>query len=192
MKSKIILLFFIISLLYTNYTYSNFSVYNHIIPPEVPQWKTYDNFQETLQCLTRNIFYESPRYRKDLEIEHETTKENILNEIKTEWLKVALVTKNRVESDKYPDNYCGVIYQKSQFSWTLEEWKVKNNISYIFEDDVIEIANYKEVKKFAKDFLTGKYQEDITNGAMFYHAHYVNPKWGFTKVASTRWHIYYK
>lgn len=192
MKSKIILLFFIIGLFYTNYTYSNFPADNSIIPPSVPQWKTHNNFQETLQCLTRNVFYESPRYRKDLELEHKTTKENILKEIKTEWLKVALVTKNRVESDRYPDDYCGVIYEKAQFSWTLEEWKVENNIPYIFEDKPAEIANYKEIKKFAKDFLMGKYQEDITHGAMYYHAHYVNPNWDFDQVASTRWHIYYK
>lgn len=55
--------------------------------------------------------------------------ENIYHEARGEkidgMIAVALVTKNRVESSRFPQTYCGVVYDKAQFSWTLERPRPK-------------------------------------------------------------------
>jgi len=53
--------------------------------------------------------------------------ENIYHEARGEpvdgMIAVALVTKNRVERHRFPDTFCEVVYEKGQFSWTLEKRK---------------------------------------------------------------------
>ena len=68
--------------------------------------------QPSLWCLTENVLYE-------------TSGEPIEGK-----LAVLEVVATRKDHAKYPDTYCGVVHQDSQFSWTLIEpeyrWKPKH------------------------------------------------------------------
>ena len=54
------------------------------------------------------------------------------------------------------------------------------------------IKKYKQIMKVAK--LTIKTELDITDGALFYHADYVKPRWAETMDVTARIdaHIFYK
>lgn len=65
---------------------------------------------------------------------------------------VANVILNRVKSDKYSNSVCGVISQKSQFSWYR---KVKHK----YTDEALAIA---------RRML--RHRVDNTNGALFFHS----------------------
>ena len=100
---------------------------------------------------------------------------------------VALVTMNRVQDPRYPKDICSVVKQKvnytCQFTWFCQE-KQTNRQKTAYEqsrDIALHVyANYEKLK-------------DFTNGALFYHADYVNPHWrGLEKTAVVGRHIFYK
>lgn len=73
---------------------------------------------------------------------------------------VGEVTLNRVESNRYPDNICDVVYQRKQFSWTHTK-----------EDHTPhEKAVWEEAYSLAEDLLSGEI-EYFNNGA----THFINP-----------------
>ena len=86
----------------------------------------------------------------------------IYHEANTESLQgkkaVANVILNRVKHSDYPNTVCGVISQKSQFSWYR---KVKHN----YTDETLTIA---------REMLNKR--RDNTNGALFFHSG-KNPHW---------------
>ena len=86
----------------------------------------------------------------------------IYHEANTESLQgkkaVANVILNRVKHSDYPNTVCGVISQKSQFSWYR---KVKHNHT----DETLTIA---------REMLNKR--RDNTNGALFFHSG-KNPYW---------------
>ena len=55
-------------------------------------------------------------------LEHDCLIDNVIYEAAGEsvtgMVAVIEVTMNRVESKRYPDTICGVVYQQEQFSWT--------------------------------------------------------------------------
>ena len=66
---------------------------------------------------------------------------------------------NRVESKDFPNSVCGVISQKSQFSWY---GKTKHKYS----DETVAVAEKVLTKRV----------NDVTNGALFFHSG-KNPHW---------------
>lgn len=120
-----------------------------------------------IRCLAVNIF-------------HEARNQTI------EGMKaVAWVTVNRTNSERYPDTICGVVYQRKQFSWTINKPVIRDWKSYF------------KIENLAKDFLNElQYTEsDPTNGAKFYHANYIKPpKWArkFSRTAYIGDHIFYR
>lgn len=118
-------------------------------------------------CLARNIYFEAR------------------NQTVEGMEAVALVTLNRVASKRYPDTICKVVWQRKQFSWT--------------QDGKSDTPHEKLAWKIAKDvaasvlenYNTAEY--DFTNGAMWYHANYVKPKWRntMTQTATIGAHIFY-
>jgi spore germination cell wall hydrolase CwlJ-like protein len=97
-------------------------------------------------------------------------------------LAVAEVILNRASSGKFPTTICGVVKQKSQFSFvrggkippiakTSEAWRKAVAIAHIAKKDLAEGG-------------IGK--------AMFFHARYVSPRWRLTRVASIGNHIFYR
>ena len=108
---------------------------------------------------------------------------------------VALVTLNRVQDPRYPKDICSVVKQKTkiqsigdiritcQFSWFCENKQTDRQKNAYEESRDIALhvyANYEKIK-------------DFTNGALFYHADYVNPRWrGLEKTTVIGRHIFYK
>ncbi len=97
-------------------------------------------------------------------------------------LAVAEVILNRASSGKFPTSICGVVKQKSQFSFVRggrippiskasAAWRKAVAIAHIAKKDLAEGG-------------IGK--------AMFFHARYVSPRWRLTRVASIGNHIFYR
>ena len=129
-----------------------------------------------IQCLARNIYFEA----RSESVEGQRA--------------VALVTMNRVQSERFPDTVCGVVHQavrnasgvpvrnKCQFSWFCDGKpdKIKNKEAW------------NEALSIAKDVYHDQ-SDDITGGATFYHTHAVHPYWAkkFRRVGSIDSHIFY-
>jgi spore germination cell wall hydrolase CwlJ-like protein len=124
----------------------------------------YDRRQ--IQCLADNAYYEAG---------NQTIKGKIA---------VTNVVMNRAEDKRFPSSPCNVIYQKHrgtcQFSWTCGARK-----------RIESIRQYTDAKKVAEDVYLENVQ-DITKGAKFYHAFYVNPKWKYKRVTKIGDHIFYR
>ena len=122
-----------------------------------------------LQCMTNNIYFEA------------------LGEPKKGKIAVANVTMNRVKSEKYPNSVCGVVYHRGAracaFSWTCDG---RGNTPR-------RDAMYDESLQIARLALSGALR-DVTDGSEFFHADYVNPRWGrhLTKTKKIGRHIFYK
>lgn len=98
---------------------------------------------------------------------------------------VALVTMNRVNDPRFPDDICSVVWQDSQFSWTRTKGKKTpannaawNNAKIVAEEVVIHYDNIN----------------DITNGAVMFHSTSAKPKWrrSFKKTITINKHIFYR
>jgi len=104
---------------------------------------------------------------------------------------VAQVTLNRVKSGKFADDVFGVIYQKTVF---ME--KVVCQFSWYCDGAVkarpVNSAAYDESMAVAKKVLLEGFKLDIVKDALYYHADYVNPRWGFEKIGKIGQHVFYK
>lgn len=85
-------------------------------------------------------------------------------------IAVSNVVLNRVADERFPDTPCEVVYQRNrrgcQFSWYCDGRS----------DYPANREKYQELTAIAEKVYTGKY-EDVTEGANFYHATYVSPRW---------------
>jgi len=128
--------------------------------------------QKQVDCLADNIYHEAG-------YESREGKE-----------AVALVTLNRTQDPRFPKDICGVVKQKTniaqrivcQFSWFCQSVTTPKQ-SVVYEQSkevaVYVYANYENLK-------------DITKGALYYHADYVNPRWKLEKTTVIGRHIFYK
>lgn len=105
-------------------------------------------------------------------------------------MAVAKVILNRVKAPNYPKSICGVVYQGSnrrnscQFSFACDGQP----------DDVRQPAAWSQAKHIAQRAIQGdKAVAAKLNGALFYHADYVKPKWAksMRKVIKVGRHIFY-
>ncbi len=127
---------------------------------------------QQLACLTRNIYYEAATEPFEGKV------------------AVAQVTMNRVETGRFGQGVCGVVYQKNivyekvicQFSWTC------NGVSPI---KPIYSALWKESEEVAKKVLLENFRLPSMKTALFYHADYVNPQWGKPQITKIGRHIFY-
>ena len=123
--------------------------------------------QKQIDCLAQNIYHEAGYETRE-------GKE-----------AVALVTLNRLQDPRFPKDICGVVKQKTtslcQFSWFCQNVSIRNRDVYNDARDVAiyVYANYENLK-------------DITKGALYYHADYVNPRWKLEKTTVIGRHIFYK
>jgi spore germination cell wall hydrolase CwlJ-like protein len=125
-----------------------------------------------LECLTRNIYWEAASEPFEGKV------------------AVAQVTLNRMQSGRFPDSVCGVVYQKNvfyervvcQFSWYCEgNHKVK----------AINKPMWRESEEVAKKVLLEGFRLPSLQKAMYYHADYVNPGWTHPKIEKIGRHIFY-
>lgn len=131
-----------------------------------------------MECLSKNIYHEAR------------------NEGMTGQRAVAWATLNRVHSDEYPDTVCEVVYQavlneegipiknECQFSWFCDGKS----------DDIENQASWNVAERIAAEVMNSYGKEtDPTNGAIMYHAAYVEPYWAssYEKTARIDTHIFY-
>lgn len=133
--------------------------------------------------------------------QHHCLAMNIYHEARNEGLTgqraVAWATLNRVESPKYPNTICEVVYQAE-----LNENGIplRNKCQFSFycdgkPDTVDDLAAWNVAAGIAYEVMNryGK-ETDPTNGAIMYHADYVTPYWAssYEKQARIDSHIFYK
>ncbi|HUL10540.1 MAG TPA: cell wall hydrolase [Candidatus Acidoferrum sp.] len=100
---------------------------------------------------------------------------------------VAEVILHRVDDPRFPKTVCGVIHDKNpkgcQFSWWCDGKS----------DATPDADRWATSKQAVTDVLDGAYP-DPTNGALFYHARFVRPRWSkkLTRVAAIGGHIFYR
>jgi spore germination cell wall hydrolase CwlJ-like protein len=123
--------------------------------------------QRERECLTKNIF-------------HEAGVEPFEGKI-----AVAQVTFNRLNSGRWGNDICSVVYAKKQFSWTLSQKKVNEKPKgKLWRDSVA-----------AKDaFLSGLRVKNLEK-SKHYHTDYIKkPYWSKEKSVAARvgQHIFYE
>ncbi len=129
--------------------------------------------EKQLTCLARNIYYEAGSEPFEGKI------------------AVAQVTINRTESGRFPKDVCQTIYQKNvfyervvcQFSWYCDKAATVRPVHK---------GNYEESMVAAKKVLLEGFRLPSLEKALYYHADYVDPKWGKERVAKIGRHIFYK
>lgn len=126
---------------------------------------------QQLRCLALNVYWEA-------------RSESIPGQV-----AVAAVTLNRVQSARFPSNVCDVVRQggeirrhRCQFSWWCDGKK----------DDPLDAAAWRRATTLAR-LVSAGIIDDPTNGALWYHADYVNPHWASAKERLTKIgrHIFY-
>ena len=137
-----------------------------------PQFSTLAEKERQLQCLALNIYREAG---------HEPFEGKVA---------VAQVTLNRVQDPNFPNDVCGVVYQKNvvyqrvicQFSWYCDS---------THRNRAINQPAYKESYEVAKKVLLEGFVLSGLTEAIYYHADYVNPKWGKERITQIGRHIFY-
>ncbi|MEH3040989.1 MAG: cell wall hydrolase [Sphingomonas paucimobilis] len=97
-------------------------------------------------------------------------------------LAVADVILNRANSGRFPASACGVLTQRSQFSFVKGGRLPDVDTSRPAWKTAVAIA------RIARDELW----KSPAKGALFFHARRVSPNWGKTRIASLGNHIFYR
>ena len=99
-------------------------------------------------------------------------------------LAVAQVVINRSEDRRFPSSYCGVVYQRAQFSF------VKNGRMPRIKRSS---AAWKRAKAIARIAHSGSW-DSAAKDSLYFHARYVKPRWSRTKKQRTaiKTHIFYR
>ena len=136
-------------------------------------------------CMAKNIFFEAA-------IESTAGK-----------LAVAHVTLNRVDSKHFPSTVCEVVYEGPHYTGsngTLYPVRDRCQFSWYCDgkgDDPREGSRLWEDSQELAKYVLLRQEElpDITDGALHYHANYINsPKWAKKKKITTKidTHIFYR
>lgn len=122
-------------------------------------------------CLQQNLYFEA-RNISDLSME-----------------AIGWVTMNRVDSSRYPDTICGVVWDDRQFSWTHDGKSDRPS------DNILEQRAWNRAGRVAMQVLNSYVRDEDSpvGDAMYYHADYSRPVWRheLTRVAQIDNHIYY-
>ena len=124
------------------------------------------SLSEEMQCLAGAVYFESR------------------GEPLAGQLAVAQVVINRAESSRFPSSYCGVVYQRAQFSF------VKNGSMPRIRTG----SNaWKRAKAIARIAHEGQWDSEAAD-SLYFHAKYVRPSWSRKKVAraTINTHIFYR
>jgi spore germination cell wall hydrolase CwlJ-like protein len=97
-------------------------------------------------------------------------------------LAVARVVMARAKSGRFPTSLCGVVYQKSQFS-------------FVRGGKMPPIAtgsqHWRNAVAISRIALSNSWKSPV-EGALFFHARYVSPGWRLTRLGSIDNHIFYR
>lgn len=147
---------------------------------------------QDVRTLEAQQQYDEQHYCLSLNIYHEARGDSKLGQ-----RAVGFVTLNRVYDDRYPDTICDVIYQahldsngnprrnQCHFSWYCDGRS----------DTPRDYAMWLEIQGIAHEVIS-EYGviDDFTEGAVMYHASYVNPYWAssYDRTVRIDTHIFYK
>lgn len=130
----------------------------------VAQLRGSDPGGRQMECLAAGIYFESK------------------SEPLAGQLAVGDVIANRASSGRFADTYCGVLFQRGQFSFVRgKSWPRINKQGRQWKTAV---AVAKIVDQDLKDSAVGK--------ALFFHAKRVSPGWRLKRVATIGNHIFYR
>lgn len=176
---------------FANYEYAKYTTPS-LLPAPVKPVEV-----EKLPTITiKNEAFHPINYSKEqrlclaLNVYHEAKNQTIEGQV-----AVAMVTMNRVINPKFPNNVCDVVKQaktwkgrlirhKCQFSWWCDGKSDKPYNKNAWETAV----------KISTGVIDNwRWETDMTNGALWYHADYVKPKWSYTYKPVTKIgkHIFY-
>lgn len=119
---------------------------------------------DELECLAGAIFFEAKS-------------ESLAGQ-----LAVGRVVIARSQSGRFPASYCGVVYQPSQFSFVRGRSMPSINHASRDWQDAVRIAVIAD---------QGLWKSPV-EGAMFFHAAHVSPRWGKARMAKIDGHIFYR
>ena len=134
------------------------------LPSLVSQLRSSDAGSRELECLAGAIYFESK------------------SEPLSGQLAVGQVIANRSKSGRFPSSYCGVVFQRSQFSFvrgrsmpaiprSSHQWKTAVAIARIV-DRALHVSTVPK--------------------ALFFHARRVSPRWHLTRLGTVGNHIFYR
>ena len=130
----------------------------------VAQLRSTEAGSRELECLAGAVYFES----------------------KSESLKgqlaVGHVVANRASSGRFPKSYCGVVYQRSQFSFVRGGTMPKIARGGLQWKNAVAIAR----------IVARKLQPTPVAKALFFHARRVSPRWRLTRVATLGNHVFYR
>ena len=138
-----------------------------------------------ITCMAKNIFYEAA-------VESTAGK-----------LAVAHVTLNRVDSKWFPNTVCGVVYEGPHYTnGKGQQYPVRDRCQFSWYcdgkgDDPREGSRLWEDSQELAKYVLLRQEElpDITDGALHYHASYIDaPRWAKSKKITTKidTHIFYR
>jgi spore germination cell wall hydrolase CwlJ-like protein len=168
---KLLGLFLVISIVW-NVCQSRLNVLKQDRAASMAGYVSAEDRLKQLDCLTRNIYWEAASEPFEGKV------------------AVAQVTLNRVESGKFANTVCGVVYQKNvfyekvvcQFSWFCEgNHKIR----------AVHKPMWQESELVAKKVLLENFRLPGMKNALYYHADYVNPNWRLPKIDQIGRHIFY-
>lgn len=172
MRSKLIISSILFSSLILILSLVSVDTYN-ILPIKSTYSALTEDAKKQVTCLAENIYFEAG---------HEPIEGQ---------KAVAFVTLNRVQSG-YANDICGVVKQKTgnqcQFSWYCDHTFTSRSLT------MKQTPLYNDILELATNvFLNFDRMIDVTNGATYYHADYVNPGWTkLKKETQIGRHIFYK
>ena len=130
----------------------------------VAQYRASDAGSRELECLAAGVYFESK------------------SEPLSGQLAVGHVIANRANSGRFPSSYCGVLFQRGQFSF-------------------VRGRSYPSVPRASRQWHTAvaiarivdqELHQSAVPGALFFHAKRVQPRWRLTRVGSVGNHVFYR
>lgn len=97
-------------------------------------------------------------------------------------LAVGRVIVARAKSGRFPASYCGVVYQRSQFSF------VRGRSMPAIDKSG---KSWAEAARIARIAHEGSWKSPV-EGALFFHAARVSPGWRLTRLARVDNHVFYR
>ena len=97
-------------------------------------------------------------------------------------LAVGQVIANRASSGRFPSSYCGVLFQRSQFSFVR---------GHSYPAIARSSRQWQNAVAIAK-IIDQELQDSSVPNALFFHAKRVQPHWRLTRVGSVGNHVFYR
>jgi len=119
---------------------------------------------EEMRCLAGTVYFESKG-------------EPLLGQ-----LAVAKVVINRAKSPRFPNSYCGVVFQRKQFSFVRGGRMPRISTGTNAWRNAVAIAQIADSQSW----------DTPVDNALFFHARRISPGWRRTRVGTVGNHVFYR